>query len=307
MELKQLEYFLAAAKSGALSRAAILLSVGQPALSRHIKALEEELGAELYHRTGRGIVLTDAGKILADHARSVLEQTARAKSEIQDLGAAPSGRAVIGMPPSVAAVFTVPLVQRFRKEFPKASLVVMEGFSGHVLEWLTSGCLDVAILYNIPSIGSLALEPLFVEKLMLLGPPTDPARVCGRRVDEQRLATVPLILPSRPHAIRAQLEAALEKANIKGNILLEINAMPSTLKLVELGIGYTILPYSCVHELVTQQRVRAWPIDVSSMTRELVLATATLRPIAKAARELGRMVRLEVTDLKATGLWGRPR
>jgi DNA-binding transcriptional LysR family regulator len=91
--MKQLEYFLAVADSGAISRAAILLSVGQRVLSRQIKALEEELGAELYHRTGRGIILTDAGRILADHARNIVERTERARSEIQDLGAAPAWHA----------------------------------------------------------------------------------------------------------------------------------------------------------------------------------------------------------------------
>jgi len=283
----------------------MLLSIGQPVLSRQIKALEEELGAELYHRTGRGIVLTDAGRILADHARSVIERTERARSEIQDLGGAPSGRAVIGMPPSVGIVFTVPLVQRFRKEFPKASLVVMEGFSGHVLEWLTSGRLDVAILYNVPAIASLLLEPLFTEELMLLGPASDPAGVGSQVVGAQRLASLPLILPSRPHAIRMQLDGALEKSGHAGNITLEINAMPSTLKLVECGFGYTILPYSCVHELVAQQRLRAWPIQIPSMTRELMLATTTSRPISKAARELARMVRMEVLALEKAGAWGR--
>ena len=130
MELRQLEYFIAIAETGAFSRAAVRLCVGQPVLSRQIKALEQELGTELYYRTGRGIVLSEAGRILEQHARGVLETTAGARRAISALGSAPAGRVVIGMPPSVGAVLTAPLVRQFRAEFPRVSLGVMDGFSG---------------------------------------------------------------------------------------------------------------------------------------------------------------------------------
>ena len=100
------------------------LGVGQPILSQQIKALEQELGTELYHRTGRGIVLSEAGKILDLHARGVLETTAGARRAINTLGSEPASSVVIGMPPSVGAVLTAPLVRQFRDEFPRASLRV---------------------------------------------------------------------------------------------------------------------------------------------------------------------------------------
>ena len=103
MELRQLEYFIAIAETGAFSRAAMRLSVGQPVLSRQMEALEQELGTELYHRTGRGIVLSEAGKIFKQHARGVLETAAGARRAITALGNAPAGRVVIRMPPSVGA------------------------------------------------------------------------------------------------------------------------------------------------------------------------------------------------------------
>ena len=146
MELRQLEYFVAIAEAGSFSRAAERLSVTQPVLSRQIKALEQELGATLYSRTGRGIVLSEAGKLFEQHARGVLETAAGAKTALSALGAIPSGRVVIGMPPSVGAVLTAPLVREFRAAFPNVSLGVIEGFSGHVLEWLTNGRIDVAVL-----------------------------------------------------------------------------------------------------------------------------------------------------------------
>lgn len=303
MELRQLEYFIAVTESGAFSRAALRLSIGQPVLSRQIKALEQELGAELYHRTGRGIVLSEAGKLLERYARGILETTAGAKVEIHALGSMPTGPVAIGMPPSVGAVLTVPLVQQFRSEFPKVSLGVMEGFSGHVLEWLMTGQIDIAVLYNAPRLGTLVTDPLLTDELFLLGPANDPAGAGPGPVMASRLSEIPLILPSRPHGLRVLVDEFLSKAGVTPNVQLEINAMPSTLSLVESGIGYTILSYSCVHHLVAAGRIACLHIVEPTMTRTLVVATSTQRPTTKAARALARIVREQTGTLVKEGRW----
>jgi LysR family transcriptional regulator, nitrogen assimilation regulatory protein len=307
MELRQLEYFIAIAETGAFSRAAIRLGVAQPILSRQIKALEQELGAELYYRTGRGIVLSEAGKVLEQHARGVLETTAGAKRAIHSLGSAPSGRVVIGMPPSVGAVLTTPIVRQFRTEFPKVSLGVMEGFSGHVLEWLTTGRIDVAVLYNAPRTSALVTDPLLTDELYLLGPVSDPAGAGDGELAAKRLAEIPLILPSRPHGLRVLVDDFLAGIGITPNVQVEIDAMPSTLSLVESGIGYTILSYSSVHHLLEAGRIRKWSIVQPAMTRSLVVATSTQRPVTKAARALVGFVRKQVETLVAEGRWSPNR
>lgn len=307
MELRQLEYFIAIAETGAFSRAAIRLSVAQPILSRQIKALEQELGTELYYRTGRGIVLSEAGKVLEQHARGVLETTAGAKRAIHALGSAPSGRVVIGMPPSVGAVLTTPIVRQFRTEFPKVSLCVMEGFSGHVLEWLTTGRIDVAVLYNAPRTSALVTDPLLTDELYLLGPVSDPAAAGDGKLAAARLADIPLILPSRPHGLRVLVDDFLSGIGITPNVQVEIDAMPSTLSLVESGIGYTILSYSSVHHLLEAGRIRKWSIVQPAMTRSLVVATSTQRPVTKAARALVGFVRKQVDTLVAEGRWSPNR
>ncbi|MCW5619588.1 MAG: LysR family transcriptional regulator [Burkholderiales bacterium] len=303
MELRQLEYFIAIAETGAFSRAALRLSVGQPILSRQIRALEQELGTELYYRTGRGIVLTEAGKILEQHARGVLETTAGAKRAIGALGSAPTGKVTIGMPPSVGAVLTAPIVHQFRAQFPRVSLGVMEGFSGHVLEWLTTGRIDVAVLYNAPRVSTLIADALVTDELFLLGPAADPAGVGGEQVVGARLAEIPLILPSRPHGLRVLVDDFLARAGLSPNVQVEIDAMASTLSLVENGIGYTVLSYSCVHPLIEAARIRKWSIVEPTMTRTLVVATSTQRPVTKAARALVGFVRRHVDALVTAGRW----
>ena len=307
MELRQLEYFIAIAETGAFSRAAIRLSVAQPILSRQIKALEQELGAELYYRTGRGIVLSEAGKVLEQHARGVLETTAGAKRAIHSMGSVPSGRVVIGLPPSVGAVLTAPIVRQFRAEFPKISLGVMEGFSGHVLEWLTTGRIDVAVLYNAPRTSALVTDPLLTDELFLLGPVSDPAGAGSGDLAAARLADIPLILPSRPHGLRVLVDDFLAGIGVTPNVQVEIDAMPSTLSLVESGIGYTILSYSSAHHLLEAGRIRKWPIVQPTMTRSLVVATSTQRPVTKAARALVGFVRKQVDTLVAEGRWAPKR
>lgn len=303
MELRQLEYFIAIAETGAFSRAAVRLCVSQPILSRQIKALEQELGTELYHRTGRGIALSEAGKLLEQHARGVLETIAGARRAINALGSAPAGRVVIGMPPSVGAVLTASLVSQFRAEFPKVSLGVMEGFSGHVLEWLTTGRIDVAVLYNAPRTSALVTEPLLTDELFLLGPVIDPAAAGDGDVAASELARIPLILPSRPHGLRVLVDDFLSGIGVVPNVQVEIDAMPSTLSLVESGIGYTILSYSSAHYLIEAGRIRKWAIVEPTMTRSLVVATSTQRPVTKAARALVGFVRKQVDALVAQGRW----
>lgn len=306
MELRQLEYFIAIAEAGSFSRAALRLDVAQPVLSRQIRALEECLGAELYRRTGRGIALTEAGRLLESHARGLLASSVGARRAIEALGDTPTGHVVIGMPPSVGAVLTAPLVRQFRAGFPKVSLGIIEGFSGHVHEWLSTGRIDVAVLYNAPRSPALSSEPLAHDELLLLGPADDPAGLGNDPVPARRLAEIPLILPSRPHGLRLLVDDALSRIGVAPNVQVEIDAMPSTLSLVEGGIGHTILSYSCVQPLIEAGRIRYWRIVSPTMTRSLVVATASQRPLHTAARALVGFVRDQVEALRAGGRWAPP-
>lgn len=299
MELKQLKYFLCVAEHGSFSKAAVQLSVAQPILSRQIRALEHDLGAELFYRNGRGIVLSEAGKVLETYARDIVQTAGKAGFEIMAMKAAPRGRITIAMPPSIGWVLTVPLVLRCRREFPMIALHVVEGFSGHVTEWLSTGRIDIGVVYNAPRLPSLLTEPLLEERLVLLGPAGDPARVGDGAVPAARLEDVPLILPARPHGLRLLIDRTLDKVGIVANVQLELDAMASTLGLVEEGAGYTILCNAAVRPLVEAGRIRSWPIESPVMTRQLMLATSTQRPTSVATRIVAKLIRAQVADLFA--------
>ena len=232
IDLKQLKAFSTLAEFGSFSRSAGVLGVAQPVLSRQIKALEQELGVELFYRNGRGTVLTEAGKVLNLYAKDLVDTVDRAASEVMALKSSPRGTIVIGLPPSVGIVLTVPLVQHFRAAFPLISLRVIEGFSGHVLEWLLTGKIDVAVLYNAPRTGSLRAEPLLTDELFLLGPAEGGILPDAESVPARLLSEIPLILPARPHGLRMLIDSMLGAAGIVPRVEIEVEAMPSTLGLV---------------------------------------------------------------------------
>lgn len=309
MELDQLRAFLAVAEAGTFSRAAIRLATTQPILSRRIRMLEEELGVDLFHRTGRGVVLSEAGKLLEQYARGMLDTAATATRAIRALGASPVGHVTIGMPSSIATVLAVELVQGFRQAFPDVSLKVMEGYSGHVLDWLTTGRLDVAVLYDSPSLHGNALrtDPILRDELFLIGSPRDPARLGNGPVAATRLGEIPMVLPSRPHGIRVLVDDAITRAGGRiGNVQMEIDAMHSMLALAESGAGYTVLSYSCVRDLVRSRRLQIWRIVQPTITRSLVITHATQRPSTRPSRALMRMFKEMIEAHVREGLWTPP-
>jgi LysR family transcriptional regulator, nitrogen assimilation regulatory protein len=303
LELKQLRYFLAVAEHGAFSKAAMVLSIGQPVLSRHIRCLEEELGMDLLYRNGRGIMMTEAGERVAEHARMVVGAELALRADVDAFRASPTGKLAIGLPPSVAPVMSAPLITRFREKYPHIKLRLQEGFNGHVVEWLSKGRIDVAVLYNAPKASTLITEPLIEEELLLIGPRDTPEALRSGAVPVAKLGELPLILPSHPHGIRILVETLLSTVDIVPNIECEIDSLSTTLQLVERGVGYTILPYASVIGSVNAGQVLALRISGRSLSRQLVLATSTQRPTTLATRALTQAVKQLVSDLVDEGVW----
>src|SRR4051794_21568803 len=204
MDLKQLEYFVRVAELGSFTRAAIELDVAQPALSRQVRLLEVELRQNLLVRNGRGAVPTEAGKLLLDHGRGILHQVERAREDLGRLRGGLAGRVAVGLPSSVARVLTVPLTRSFREQLPEARLSISEGLSSGLQEGLVGGRLDIAVLYNAQPSREVDVTPLLEEDLLLVqarppglheDPPPGP-------VPLEEVARLPLVIPTRPNAIR---------------------------------------------------------------------------------------------------------
>lgn len=245
MDLKQLEYFVRVAELGSFTRASIALNIAQPALSRQIRLLEVELRQNLLSRNGRGATPTAAGKLLLEHGRGILHQVALAREELSTARGALAGKVSIGLPPSLSKLITVPLTHAFRKELPQAQLTLTEGFSVLMFEGLRLGNLDMAVLYNPDKSPELEMTMLHEEELVLISP-----RASVKTTDAQKhqqvslaeIASLPLILPSRPNAFRILIEGEMIGIGCRPNITLEVDGLNAILNLVKEGLGHAVLP-----------------------------------------------------------------
>jgi LysR family nitrogen assimilation transcriptional regulator len=276
MDLKQIEYFVQVAELGSFTRAAALLRVAQPALSRQVRALEVELRQPLFDRNGRGVTLTEGGKRLLAHGRGILAQVERAHHDLEAQRGAATGHMAIGLPPSVGRVLTVPLVQAFRERLPRATLTVVEGLSVYALEWLAMGRIDCAVAYNVTPAPALDLQPMKEEPLFLVSArgsaPQQPVLL-------SKVAEHELVVPSRPHSLRMLLETALAGLGLKPRVGLEIDSVPAILDLVERHPLHAVLARNALRgregTLVARPIVDA---QLQPLSTTLWLATASQRP-----------------------------
>lgn len=279
MDLKQIEYFVRVAELGSFTRAAIALDVAQPALSRQVRLLEVELRQALLVRNGRGATPTEAGKLLMEHGRGILHQVERAREDLERARGALAGRVAVGLPPSIARVLAVPLIRAFRHQMPEASLSISEGLSSGMREDLATGRLDIALIYNATPAPELELSALVHEDLYLVQ-----ARCAGsdphgaQPLPLSELAGVPLVIPSRPNAIRMQVEAALADLGLRPRIALEIDGVPAILELVADGAGSAVLSLHAVQTSGRPQAFAMQPIGTPRLRSHLSMAVSAQRP-----------------------------
>lgn len=275
MDLKQLEYFVRVAELGSFTRASSVLNIAQPALSRQVRLLEVELRQNLLLRNGRGVTTTEAGKLLLEHGRGILHQVERAREDLGRVRGALAGRVALGLPPSIAKMMTVPLTREFRKRLPSAALSISEGLTISMQEWLLTGRLDIALLYNPPPTPELNTVPLMEEELFLIGLRVPKAPIGP--ISLKDVAELPLVIPSRPNAIRMAVETQMAGIGCKPNISLEIDGISAILDLVADGAGHAILPKYALATSSQPEAYLARAIVKPKLGSKLALATAAGR------------------------------
>ena len=307
MNLKQLEYFVRVAELGSFSKAARVLGVAQPALSRQVRALEADLRETLLLRDGRGVRMTPGGQRLFEHGVAILQAVARARDELDASRDEPSGRIVVGMPPSVARQLTLPLIEAFGQRLPRARLAVVEGLSAHIAEWVAPGRVDVALLSDPEPLAELETLPLHEEALALVeaagsgapgaGPPT---------VTLRELARQPLVVPERAHTFRRRLEAQATQAGVRLAIAWEVSSVPSIIDLVCAGHGAAVLTPSAVAGSPRRSELRVRPIVEPVLSTVLSLATSARRRPTPLVTRVIALLRELAYAASGEGPPGRP-
>jgi LysR family nitrogen assimilation transcriptional regulator len=305
VNLKQLEYFVAVAELGSFSKAAVILNIAQPALSRQVRLLETDLHVTLLMRNGRGVVLTEAGKRLFDHSVGILQLVSRVREDIEASRDVPSGRIVVGLPPSMGRLLTLPLVEGFRRALPKARLTIVEGLSAHLAEWISTGRVDIGLLHNPEPQPALEVTPVLEEPLGLVSPAQKSSEMrggkagkgAGKKVSRRDTATLaeltrlPLILPERSHAMRKLLETQAALSGHKLNVALEVSSVQSILDLVRAGHGHALLTPSALAASGDAAAFRLRPLVEPRLTSTLCLAVSAHKPATPLSKHVFRMLR----------------
>ena len=302
MDLRQLRTFSCVAELGSISKASDTLRVAQPALSRQIKLLEHELRAELFTRNGRGMVLTEAGRLLLARTAGIVRQIDQVRDEIQSSGGPPSGRVVLGLVPTVSCVISARLARRTVDRYPGISLCIVESYSGHLMEWLHRGEMDLAVIYGPSSDLHLTVQSLGRETIVAVGP-RGSGLAQRKQVDIGWLLRQRLVLPSHSHGLRALIEQAAAKKKLKLDVKLEADSFRVLTSLVEEGLGYTLLPPSSVRNEVAAGRLEAAAISKPAPMRELTLASPIDHPGSTAIALVTELLRDEIKACREDGLW----
>lgn len=285
MNLKQIEYFVSVAELGSFSKAARALNVAQPALSRQVRALETDLREPLLLRNGRGVTLTEAGQRLLDHGNGLLQQVAQIREEMGAKRGEPVGRITIALPPSIARQLTLPLIDSFRRELPKARLAVVEGLSAHIAEWIATGQVDLGLLYNPQPMPSLEITPILEEALCLVMPAPKVRQARPAPLPLRELPGYPLVVPERAHAFRRLLESHATLAGMKLDIAWEVSSIPSIIDLVCAGYGHAVLAASAVAASGRASELAVRPLSNPRLSSVLCLAMSANKHLTPLGRE----------------------
>lgn len=239
MEVDQLRYFLRVAERGNFTRAAEELNISQPALSRSIQKLEEELGQPVFERKTRSVALTDAGTLLQSRAQQILALIEDTKAEISDDGR--SGQIRIGAIPTIAPFFLPNLLRQFSTEFPAASIIVQEDTTDHLLKRCTQGEIDLAILALPVPAKYLEVEELFQEELLLVLPPDHPL-VNKPQIRLNDIKALPFVLLDEAHCLSDNIVSFCRQRSFHPVAVEQTSQLAMVQELVSLSHGISMVP-----------------------------------------------------------------
>ncbi|WP_030793307.1 LysR family transcriptional regulator [Streptomyces sp. NRRL S-920] len=288
MQFQQLHYFVAVAETRHFTRAAERVHVSQPSLSQQIRALERELGAELFSRARGNIALTDAGEALLPLARRILADADTARIEVQELAQLRRGRIRLGATPSVCTGLLPDVLRAFHDRHPGIQLLIEEGGSHDLVRELARGALDLAlVVLPLPSPSpALTTVELLREDLVVVSSPR--ARRLGRSVRIADLQGERLVMFRHGYDLRELTVAACRAEGFEPEFAVEGGEMDAVLGFVRAGLGVAVVPRMVAERPGSDLRMT--PLARPGLSRTIALAHRSDVAPPRAARELQRML-----------------
>jgi len=300
MNSRQIHVFVQIAEAGNLRRAAARLHIAQPALSRHVRALEEELGVQLLDRHPHGVSVTPAGAQLLERGRRILAEIEDTRSAIMASDDRLAGRVAVGTSTSISRLLFARLIATARREFPDIALELIEDGFYQLLEGLDTRRINLAIMADAEPRSNLTLEPLVGDSLCVFGSPDD-NRLTGGDIAIEAVAGMPLAVVRRPSGPRITLERAAARAGVALDIAFEFDNPDVIKDFVAHRLGCGVLPRCSVLADVEDGRFTMATIREVPLTRLLVRRSD--QPENAAVEAIARMIRNEFSTLRDEGVF----
>lgn len=288
MELYQLEAFEAVLLHRSFTRAAEVLFLTQPAVTRQIAALEDELKTPLFERLGRTVAPTPAGEALHRYAKEMLRLAREAREAVGDIAAGASGRLTVGASSTLATYVLPPLLKRFREAFPRVEISITTGVSARILDRVREGRADLGLVTTEgnerPLDAALLLTPLADYETCVVLPPHH-LLTTREGLSATDLAEIPLVLMEHGTNLRTYVDSLLSAAGVVAPVAMELDNVEAIKRMVEAGSGISLLPEISVRSEVAVGRLVARPLtDVPQDQRRIALVRRRDKYISASLR-----------------------
>jgi LysR family hydrogen peroxide-inducible transcriptional activator len=287
MEMHQLRYMVALARTGNFSRAAEQCHVAQPSLSQQIQKLEDELGERLFDRLRRQVQLTPHGTAFLRHAVKILEEVDAAKREAGDALDLKHGSVALGVLPTIAPYLLPPVIARFGARFPGVDLTVHEDTTAQLLKLVQAYDIDFALVSEPITDDRLHVVELFTEELLLALPPRH-ALAKKRTLTPADLRGEKLIVMKAGHCLGDQVLGFCERQEVKPHIRFRSAQLETVQELVCAGLGLSLVP-AMARRAKTQRAPDYRSLKSPRPERKIVLVWPGQRPPGRAAAELVKL------------------
>jgi len=272
VEIRQLRAFVAIAESGTFTAGAQRVHVTQAAISMQIRQLENEIGAKVFVRAPRHVILTEAGEHLLRRARQILREHDAARDEIAELAGAERGRLRIGSASAMVLTDQLPaILKELRKQHPRAEIAVTSGTSEALVDQILAGELDIAFVSLPVDARGIQTERLSEDQLVAIASPRHKlAR--QKTISAYTLAGERLILGERGGNTRRLIDQFFAQAGVTLKVAMELSRQAAIRRMVEEDMGVGIVPFESVREEVEKGRLVRWWIEGAEINWELGLA-----------------------------------
>ena len=272
MEIRQLRAFVAIAESGTFTAGAIRVHVTQAAISMQIRQLETEIGAKVFVRAPRHVILTEAGEQLLRRARHILREHDAALDEIAELAGAERGRLRIGSASAMVLSEQLPaILKELRKQHPAAEISVISGTSEVLVDQILGGEVDVAFVSLPVDVRGIKTERLSQDQLVAIASPRHKLAK-QRTISAYTLAGERLILGERGGNTRRLIDQFFAQAGTSLHVAMELSRQQAIKRMVEEDMGVGIVPLQSVKDEVERGRLIRWWIEGAQINWELGIA-----------------------------------